>query len=277
MISSIDIARIHKLDPRVLLIIVIIQPISNVVLNYLFTINFYKPISVWSYYLINPTLQGNLIILPIFGFIIFKIGKHNFSSLWLNREKLKNGAILGIIFWLIIQTSVFLYMLLSGNPLSLHPNINKEIGALLGQLFGNALTEELIFRGIFFLQLYIILRKRFSNRMAFLISIIVSQLFFAVVHLPNRIFIKHTANLFIDQIKLFIMGVLFVLFYVRTKNFTLSVIIHSLFNHPLRVFNGNLSYVLIVLILFLLTMIFWNTIQKKLANIINTNFETDRK
>lgn len=271
MIYSINITKIHKLDPGVLIIIAIIQSIASLVTNYLYTIaNFFKAISEWSYYLINPTLQMNLIILIIFGFIIFKIGKHNLSSLWLSREKLRNGVILGIISWLIIQASVFLYMLLSGNPLSLHPNINKEIGALLGQLFGNALTEELIFRGIFFLQLYIIFRKRFSERKAFLISIIVSQLFFAVHHLPNRIFIKHYANfLFIDQIKLLIMGVLFVLFYIKTKNFALTVIIHSLFNHPLRLFNGDFLYVLNVLILFLITMIFWNTIERKMANITN--------
>ncbi len=264
MISSIDITRIKKLDPGVLLLIAIIQPVFSLVANYLFTVNFYKPISIWSYGLINPTLQANIFTLLIFGFIIFKIGKHNFSSIWLNGEKLRSGLILGIIFWLIIQASVFLYLIFSGSSLLLHENIIKEIGGILGQLFGNALNEELVFRGIFFLQFYIITKKRFSNRTAFLIAIIVSQLFFAVVHLPNRIMVKHFENLLLDQVRLFIMGILFVIFYVRTKNFALSVIIHSLFNYPLRIFAADFPYDLIVFIIFLLTMIFWNKIEKTL-------------
>lgn len=263
MISSIETTRIHKLDPRILLIIVILQPILVLLINYLYTLEYYEPISVWSYYLINPTLQGSLIVLLIWGLIIFKIGKHNLASIWLDRKKLINGLVLGIIFWLIIQTSAFIYSLFSGSSLSLHRHINVETGAFLGQLFGNALTEELIFRSIFFLQLYILLKKRSSDRTAFIISIIISQLFFAVCHLPNRIFIKHYENLFFDQVRLFILGVLFVIFFVRTKNFTLTVFIHSLFNHPLRIFDANIPYDLVVFVIFLLTMIFWNKIRLK--------------
>ncbi|MHB2150308.1 CPBP family intramembrane glutamic endopeptidase [Calditrichota bacterium LG25] len=263
MIPSIDIERIHKLDSRLLVIIAIIQPIFSLITNYLFTINFYKPISVWSYYLINPTLQANLIILLIWGFIIFKIGKHNLSSIWLNRKKLINGIIVGIIFWFVIQAFVFLYLLFSENSFHLHQNICKEIGSIIGQLFGNALTEELIFRGIFFLQLYILLKTRFSDRTAFLISIIASQFFFAVSHLPNRILVKHYENLIIDQVKLFIMGILFVIFYIRTKNFVLTVIIHSLLNYPLRIFEANFLYPLVAFTIFLLSIIFWNKIKMK--------------
>jgi len=263
LISSIDIERIHRLDHRILLIIAIIQPIFSLIVNYLFTIGFYKPLSVWSHHLINPTLQGGFIILLIFGFIIFKIGRHNFSSIWLNSEKLREGVIFGIIFWLLIQTSVAVFVISSENPLSFNPDINQEIGAFLGQLFGNALAEEFLFRGIFFLQLYIFLRDRFSDRTAFLVSIIASQLFFAVSHIPNRVLIKHYDNFIIDQMKLFIMGILFVIFYIRTKNFILTVIIHSLLNYQLRIFEEDVIYPLVALVLFVSSLIFWNQIKMK--------------
>jgi len=263
LLRAIDTSRIHKLDYRILLLIAIIQPILTIALNYLYTLGFYKPIYAWSGYLINPTLQGNLIMLLVMGYIIFKIGKHDFASIWLNGVKLKNGLLLGMVFWLVIQASALLYLLFSGDSISIQQNINKEIGAFFGQLFGNALIEELIFRGIFFLQFYIILRKRFSDLTAFLIAVIISQFFFSVVHLPNRLFIKHYKNVSLDLIKVFIMGTFFVIFYIRTQNFALSVFVHSLFNHPLLLFKANISSDLIVFVLFLMTLIFWDKIKIK--------------
>lgn len=274
MINSINIERIHKLDPKLLLLIVIIQPVLSILVNYAFSVDFFKPIAEMSYYFINSTLQANLISLLIFGFIIFKIGKHNLSSLWLTKEKLKTALWIGIIFWLIFQITVIIYVFFSKETLSLHPHINKEIGALLGQLFGNALNEELIFRGIFFLQLYIILRNRLSNRMALIISIIITQLFFAVIHLPNRILVKHYENLIVDQIRLFIMGALFVLLYIRTQNFALCVIIHALCNYPLRIFNSDFPHGIAILAFYLLIMIFWKKIEAKFRSKTVDNVET---
>ena len=261
MITSIDTSRIHRLDPKLLLIVGILQPIFSILTNYLFTIDFYNPISVWSHRLINATLQANLTLLIIWCFIIFKVGKHNLSSIWLTKQKLVRGIIIGITFWFIIQIVVFIYVFLSENPVSFNPNMNKEIGLILGQLFGNALNEEFLFRGIFFLQFYLLARKRYSKQMALMIAIAGSQLFFAVSHLPNRILVKHYENLVVDQIKLLIMGTLFVIFYIRTENFALTVIMHSLLNYPLRLFESSSSYTLVVLTIFLLSIIFWNKIK----------------
>ena len=266
MLSSINVKRIHQLDYKVLIIIAILQPILTLALNYLFTIGIFNPLSTWSHHLINPTLQANFISLFIIGFIIFKIGKHNLTSIWFNIDKLKNGILLGIIFWMIIQTIVFLYLLFTETPMVLRQNISKEIGAILGQLFGNALNEELIFRGIFFLQFYLILRKRFSDRTAFLIALLASQLFFAVSHLPNRILIKHYENLILDQIKLFFVGILFVMFYIKSRNFVLTVIMHSLLNYQLRIFDVNFLYPVVTLVIFLLSITFWDQIKLKLVH-----------
>lgn len=263
MTVSIDTERVHKLDSRLLLSIIILQPILSLITNYLFTIKFYQPIAVWTNYLINSTLQANLVILFIWVVLIFKIGKHDLSSIWLDKKKSKDGVIAGLIFWFIIQIFVFFYLLLSENTFSFQQNITKEIGLFLGQLFGNALNEELIFRGIFFLQFYILLKKRFSNRTAFIVSIVASQFLFAVIHLPNRILVKHYENLVVDQIRLFIMGILFVLFYVKTGNFALTVIMHSFLNCPLRLFEAKFLYQMVVLAIFLLAILFWNKIKMK--------------
>lgn len=259
MFISIPRNNIRRLDTRILLLIAIIQPITSIIVNYLFSVKFFTPFSLYTHHLLNATLQANLLILLLWWLFIFRLGKHNVASLWLDSTKLKVALKWGMAYWLILQMLAVIYLAAMGEPLAWHPHINREFGNLIGQLFGNALNEELIFRGIFFLQIYLILKDRgaLSDGKAFLLAMVLSQLFFAVIHLPNRLLVKHTQDLVADQIRLFLMGCLFVLLYVRTRNLALNIVIHALINYPFRILQVQFPYQLVLILLFLITLIFY--------------------
>ena len=63
--------------------------------------------------------------------------------------------------------------------------VTPVIGALLAQLFGNALYEEILFRGVLLRQTYWRLEtRRLTNLQTLVIAIAISQSLFALIHLP---------------------------------------------------------------------------------------------
>jgi len=130
------------------------------------------------------------------------------------------------------------------------------VGGLIAQLFGNALGEETVFRGFLFLQLFLVFRSRLGERAAMLWAVVVSQVIFAVVHIPNRLLVKDTfgIDLLVDQVLVFILGVLFVLIYAGTRNLFFAVGAHALFNDPTNAVTGPNDLTKLVIVVFMLVI-----------------------
>ena len=139
------------------------------------------------------------------------------------------------------------------------------IGGILGQLFGNALAEETVFRGFFFPQFYYKFGKRLGRVRALVTAALVSQVAFALLHLPNRLFVKGvpSSELLGDQVQLVVMGLVFLAIYVVTRNLFVAVGIHALANDPaplIQASDGTVASVWLALTLALVVL--WIPAQK---------------
>lgn len=128
-------------------------------------------------------------------------------------------------------------------------------GSLTGELFGNALYEEVVFRGFLFVQLSLYFGSRLHKWVGFVCALVVSQAVFALQHVPNCVW-TCDMTLF-DAISStdfdFVSGLLFALIYWRIRNLLLVVIIHALGNEPTALVvvpDGFLEVLMVVVILF---------------------------
>lgn len=251
---------INKIDAKILILIVLLLPFNQIMLNYLFKIRFFVPLAHLTDYWIQPTLVANLLSLIVFSILIFVIGKHNLFSVWFTEEKLKIALLPVFVIWLLSQIITIAGTYYSKGELSFIGNINTLAGNLIGQLFGNAAFEELIYRGILFLQFYILLTHRITKKKALVISIVVSQILFALIHIPNRLLINQVDNLSLDLIGLFLAGVVLTIIYIRSENLVFVIGIHALINQPFNIIDTTFPMNMSIYIFIILTILLWNKI-----------------
>ncbi|BDQ03346.1 CPBP family intramembrane glutamic endopeptidase [Ignavibacterium sp.] len=140
-------------------------------------------------------------------------------------------------------------------------NINILIGSLLGQLFGNAAFEELIYRGILFLQFYLLLKTKNNIKKSLFYSVIISQIIFALIHIPNRLIINQVNNLGTDLMILFTAGSVLTLIFIITRNLLFLIGIHALINQPFNLIETDFPMRIIISILVIISAAFWNKIM----------------
>jgi hypothetical protein len=117
------------------------------------------------------------------------------------------------------------------------------LGELLGQLFGNALYEEILFRGCLLVQLALWLtpRPQRPDRRAVLLALVLSQLVFALQHIPNRLAFAawpDAAAAAGDLAMLLVAGLFFAGVFLRTGNLLVAVGVHALGNCPTLLWAG---------------------------------------
>lgn len=112
------------------------------------------------------------------------------------------------------------------------------IGALLAQVFGNALFEEIAYRGFLFPQFFLRLSRLDAHPwLRVLAAAALSQGVFALTHIPNRIYLGLGLEaIAIDLLVLLAIGLLFTALYIRTDNLFLVVGVHALANAPTTLF-----------------------------------------
>ena len=109
------------------------------------------------------------------------------------------------------------------------------VGVFLAQLLGNALFEEILFRGVLFEQLRLRLLSRGTGAaMSLLLALLPSQALFALIHVPLRLSSGMPLEALPGELALlFGLGVLLAMVYWRTANLYVCVGIHALSNAPL--------------------------------------------
>jgi len=221
---------IKKLDYRIIIVLLIYYILNMLLGNYLFTTEIFNPIIYYTNGIINATFVANLIGLAGSLFIIFIIGKHNLGSIWFNKQKLKIAILLITSIWLISQVFIIAVSYYNTREIIFIQNFNIIAGNIIGQIFGNALLEEMIFRGILLIQLYLIIINKNSNRMTIIYSLAVSAIIFALSHIPNRILIYTPDNLVLDAVGLLFGSTLLGVIFLKTKNLPFVIGFHTLFN-----------------------------------------------
>ena len=222
--------------------------------------NLFIPSKIWSLPfaltagLLHPTFQANVPFLAmLWG--LFTWGGVGLRELGLRHEDLPAACGGTLFVWILLQ----LTSALSLPRLALSSDwqgraVFLSLGELGGQLLGNALSEEVLWRGFLLVQglmLFAALGRRDAAasssgdvvairvRQTTWPQLIVAAFFaasmFALFHVPNRIMKGAYAtpgDVYRDQWFLMMAGVWFGWFYLRTGNLLLTVGLHSLVNQP---------------------------------------------
>lgn len=157
----------------------------------------------------------------------------------LHWDKLKSGALVVFGLWIAMQLIGVLPGLLTTGRVEISPiwspdKLTLIAGELVAQFLGNAFAEEVIFRGFLLTQVYLLLVGRISGRRdRIAAAILISQLIFSLSHIPQRIVSGYgSMGLLVNLVKLWVMGILFAVLYVRTGNIFIAIGVHALVNAP---------------------------------------------
>jgi len=144
--------------------------------------------------------------------------------------------------WIAMQLVGMLPRLISAGEVALSPIWTPEklpliAGELIAQLLGNAFAEEVLFRGFLLTQVTLMIKGRVSSRgWCVTVAVLVSQLIFALSHIPQRITSGYSlAALGPNLIQLWLVGIVFAVLYLRTHNIFIAVGVHTLVNAPVTI------------------------------------------
>jgi uncharacterized protein len=192
------------------------------------------PLSRATFGLVDGTLQANLIIIVVVVFgLIFAGARLRPADVGWRINKLPAAILFTLGLWATLNIVAIAGAELQGLPLVLDeswtkPGVTRTIGAFIGQIFGNALAEETIFRGFLTVQLMLIFRP-LGKIAACTFAVIVVQAFFASIHIP--MLREHGAS-WTDILQtlpeLAFVGTMLAIVYFVTGNLFVAVGIHAL-------------------------------------------------
>lgn len=260
---------------RVLALFMVVDFALVTILVLLFANGVFDPVDRASGGLVNRTLLANLVALAVgVGLVILRVGRLRPVDVGLVRSKLPAGIIFTFGVWVVVQLLVLAESLLSQGRVTIDAQwstvgVTAMLGALIGQLLGNALYEEIGYRGSLFPQALAKLEQRwpgFGTRVV-VVALLISQGLFALRHIPMDVLNGVDAvDLAIDLIGKLLIGVIYALLYLRTRNLFIVVGIHALVNAPTSVFEATYvgpSY--LTLLLAVVTIVAWPRVTQRQA------------
>lgn len=215
--------------------------------------------------LVPHALSGSILQLMILiGGLAMTVGGLRLRHVGLRRYTVANGILITLVFWGSAQLIVAALALFQGG----HPLVNDVlrsipsstgIGVLILAPFGNALVEEVLYRGFLFPQLYLLTEHWTSmtrgRRLA--IAVCVSQLFFGVSHISaGRALDLRDTELALYLLHAALVGAFFAILYLRTENLYAVAGIHTLINNPLSFYLTPVDPSFIIILLGLTLMFF---------------------
>jgi len=196
--------------------------------------------------LVHPTL---IIYLPlialVIGGILMRYGSLSWADIGVNKQDFPLGVAMLVGTWILMQFVGAYTLYSNGRPLELS-SVWTNVGFLhifgdfVGQLFGNAPFEEIVFRAVLLVQLFKLVSVRLPRipaRISFAIVLVVSQAIFALYHIPSRLMAGVPIESLLPAVILpFIIGIMLALVYYRTGNIFVPIVLHTFLNSPMMVF-----------------------------------------
>lgn len=151
--------------------------------------------------------------------------------------------VLGLNYWLVKQKLYFSFALnfktiifmvggIGYISLFIHSGSVKFLFPTLGLALLTAISEELLYRGVIFVDLLKILTARHASGLNIITAVIVSSLLFSLQHLSNLASQSWLAT-GCQLIQTFGMGVLFAAVYLRTSSLSLVIFTHFIIDFPM--------------------------------------------
>jgi membrane protease YdiL (CAAX protease family) len=207
----------------------------------------FGPSQVWmplreaSFGLVHPALIVGLVcMLLVVGVALVAMGRFRPHELGLALGKLPDAIVYTLLVWTMMQLLAIALSRFAGETPRLVAELDESggylVGQLLAQLAGNALCEEVLFRGFMFVQLGVLFHRWLPDqpRVGLVAAGLVSSVAFAVAHLPHRQGVgggyADWSALAMDQGWLVIWGCVYCWLYARTDNLWFVVGVHALAN-----------------------------------------------
>ena len=225
--------------------------------------------------LVNRTLLGNLpLILLSVGIVMLWLGKLRPSDVGLVGSKLLVGVVVTLGLWGLAQATELALGLAADGAVApaaewTQVAITTAIGGLLGQLFGNALYEEIAYRGFLLPQVLVRLNARWPVRplRALAVALIITQGLFALRHIPGDSGAGFgPADIALDLLRLTVIGIVYAALYIRTRNLFVVVGAHALVDAPAPLFASTfVDTSTLTLIFVVLALLAWPLFNGKLG------------
>lgn len=216
--------------------------------------------------LVNATLLCNAVaLIVIVGGILLSIGRLKLKDVGLCAAKLPQAVIVTLALWAVVQLAELVIGLIQTGAVGFHEGWATRgpaavIGNLIGQLFGNALFEEIAYRGFLLPQIYLKLCRRWAGSpgKALVVALLLSQGFFALTHIPIRLHQGTVADaLPANLLATVAVGAFFCWVYLQTGNLLIAVGVHALINSPTPLLDAPLSPQLAVFVAVVLMLLLW--------------------
>jgi membrane protease YdiL (CAAX protease family) len=245
--------------------------LANIVLltfvNYGFSIGWFGWLEAPTNELIQATLLASLLLgLVVVGGIIFAYARLAPADVGLGWRQLRAGLVYTLILWALTQVICGLADVITTGGLQINTNWAEAgasfmIGALLAQVCGNALVEEIGWRGFLLPQVFLRLGGNDGPepRQNLVLAVLGVQFLFALMHIPNRLLSNNMliSEMLVSLVFVFILGIFFACIYLRTGNLFLAIGIHALFNTPTALFAPVLPSQAILGALVILALVAW--------------------
>jgi len=222
-----------------------------------------------------------LMAIVLVGGLLWGIGRLGARDLglptgWVGGWKLLNAVLMVYLLWGLAQLLVAAGGLLglteiAVNPTWVHPLRPSLVGGSALTVLAGATLEEVLYRGFFFVQLLLALRRwgvavprwRMGGAIAG------SQLFFGLNHIPAGLgegFAGAVLALYVLQVTL--VGILFAVLFMQTKNLFLVIGVHALINAPVLPFVAGVDASFLILLLTLGMMLAHPQLARVLSRVV---------
>ncbi len=243
------------------LALVVYLALSSFINLVFFQQHWHRPIHSVTHGLVEGSFQAGVLFLLGVGTLFWRVGKLRWYDLALMRPKVLEGIGWTLAVWVIAQ---LVQLLQSGSDAAWASAWSThQVGEFLGQIFGNALQEEIFFRAFLISQLFLLLQAGGIRRRvpALIAALIISQMIFAASHVPNRLYNGRYDSfeaVWQDQAALFIAGLFFSGYFLLTNNLFLAVGLHALANRPMPLVEGaNFQVLVEPLLVFFVGLALW--------------------
>lgn len=231
----------------------------------LYRIGVVQAIQEMSKGLIHSTLLSNaLLLVGAVYLVLINHGEMTAEDLGLRVEKLPLAVAAGIVIWASIQILEGIAGYAISGTIAFESSWRTEgtarIGLLTGMLFGTALFEEVGFRGFLLVQFMAKLGKVVENRtLSISLALLASQTFFTLVHVPWKVMNQGwTTAVILDlMFSVFMNGMIYGLFYLRTRNLFFVMIVHALGNAPSLLIEKSIEPSILLLLLSIICCAVW--------------------
>lgn len=186
------------------------------------------------------SIAGLVIELPI----LLGLGRLALRDVGLSAKSVFGGLAVMLAAWLVVQVILATAALIHGDGLALAADIDRlHARMLVDQVAGNALSEEVLYRGFLLVQLVVLARRFTIPRAAWIAGFLASQLLFALSHLPMRWIAMdlHGAALLTNLGSTAWFGIVCGIIYVRTGMLGIVIGYHALSNLPFTIVESPLD------------------------------------